>query len=192
MTALVLLAASVLLALEALVVWGGVTRLKGEPDVVVVLGAKLWGEQPSPALRNRLDAALDYLRALQAQGCMPTVVVTGGQGEDEVLSEAQCMGDYLVRGGIAPERIIREDKSTNTAENLKNTKAVLLQRGITGKNVTFVSNYFHLTRVRMLAARLTPEWQVSTLGSSVPDLSSGLYSYCRETVALVKSFLFDR
>ena len=75
MTALVLLAASVLLALEALVVWGGVTRLKGEPDVVVVLGAKLWGEQPSPALRNRLDAALDYLRALQAQGIYPPVNV---------------------------------------------------------------------------------------------------------------------
>lgn len=192
MIALLLVCAAALLLLEAVVVWGGRSRLKGQPDVVVVLGAKLWGSKPSPALKSRLDAAADYLAELEAQGCTPVVVVTGGQGEDEVISEAQCMGDYLVQRGVAESRVLREDRSTNTAENLKNTKAVLEQRGIQAETVTFVTNYFHLTRVRMLCARLTPQWRCSTLGSPVPDLKSGLYSYCREAVALVKSFLLDK
>ena len=190
--AVLLLCAAAFCILEALVLLGGRSRMQEHPDAVVVLGAKLWGREPSPALKSRLDTAADYLLALQAEGCTPVVVVTGGQGGDEVISEAECMGDYLVRRGIPEERICREDKSTNTAENLKNTHALLESRGISVKQVTFVTNYFHLTRVRMLSGRLTPDWECATLGCPVPDMKSGLYSCCREALALVKSFLLDK
>ena len=190
--AFVLLCLALFCVLEAIVLLGGRSRMQERPDAVVVLGAKLWGREPSPALKSRLDTAADYLLALEQQGCTPMVVVTGGQGSDEVISEAQCMGDYLVRRGIPDERIVREDKSTNTAENLKNTRAALENRGIPVKRVTFVTNYFHLTRVRMLSGRLTPEWDCATLGCPVPDLGANTYSYCREALALVKSLLFDK
>ena len=178
--------------LEGAVIAGCNSDIKDQPDAVIVLGANLWGTAPSPALRNRLDAALDYLDELAQEGCYPVVVVTGGQGDDEVMTEAACMALYLQDHGLDEDRILREDTSTNTAENLKNGKAVLERAGIEVQSVTIVSNDFHLTRVRLLSGRLLPQWNCSTLAAPMPDAKSALYSYLREAAALIKSFLLDR
>ena len=99
------------------------------------------------------------------------------------------MADYLIEQGLDAGRILLEDQSTSTASNLKNTIALLEREGLNNPHVTIVSNGFHLTRVRMLAARYGMD--CSTLSAPMPDWPSRLYSTLREAPALVKSFLMD-
>ncbi|MGM9537623.1 MAG: YdcF family protein [Candidatus Onthomonas sp.] len=186
---LIALALIAFLVLEAVVIAGGRSELKKDPDVVLILGCKIWGEEPSPALQRRLDTALDYLAELEERDCTPLIVVSGGKGDDEPVSEAQSMADYLTGQGVDAGRILLEDQSTSTATNLKNTMALLEREGLEQPHVTIVSNSFHLTRVRMLADRYGMD--CSTLSAPMPDWSSRIYSTVREAPALVKSFLMD-
>lgn len=121
---------------------------KGEKNLeyIIVLGAQVRSTGPSRALQMRLDCAYDYLIANQ----QTIVVVSGGQGSDEPMSEAQCMQEYLVNRGIAAERIILEDKSTNTHQNLVYSKKLLPE----GTNkVGVVTNNFHVFRGVKIAKR---------------------------------------
>lgn len=118
-----------------------------EPDAIIVLGCKVRGDHPSRMLRQRLDAAYAYLETHPDV----IVVVSGGQGSDEIMTEAESMYAYLVDKGIDPDRILREDQSTNTKENLAFSKALLEQNGMKSANVTIVSHEFHLLRAGMIA-----------------------------------------
>lgn len=177
------------LLLEGAVLLGSHDEIKDTPDVVLVLGCKIWGEEPSPALQSRLDRALDYLKELEEQGEEPLIVVSGGKGADEPISEAQAMASYLIRQGVSEERILLEDQSTSTDTNIKYSLALLEERGVKWSHMTIVSNGFHLTRVRMLAGRSGVD--CSTLDAPMPTFSSWLGSTLREGPALVKSFLLD-
>lgn len=90
--------------------------MKGQPgaDYVIVLGAQMKADGPSKALQYRLDEAIRYLN----ENPSSKVIVSGGQGSDEHISEAQGMYEYLVEKGIEKDRIIKEDKSVNTTQNL--------------------------------------------------------------------------
>ena len=180
-------------ALEAVVVLGGRTELaqgEGEPEVMVIFGCQVKEDGPSELLRDRLDTALAYLEDHPDM----TVVVSGGQGPDEPVSEAQAMYDYLTAHGAEGERIVLEDQSSNTWENIRYTLA-LFQSGAVegGGKVLAVSNGFHLARIRMLWAR---EWEgpytLSTLAAPSSHLPSRLSMYLREPLALAKSWLLDR
>ena len=191
--ALLALALIAFAALEAVVFTGARTEIaqgEGAPEVMVIFGCQVkpWG--PSELLQDRLDAALTYLDDHPDM----TVVVSGGQGPDEPMSEAQCMYDYLVEHGVDGERIVLEDNSGNTWENIQYTQA-LFQDGTvesTGK-ILAVSNGFHLARIRLLWNR---EWEgnytLSTLAAPSSHLPSRLSMYLREPFALVKSWLLDR
>lgn len=174
--------------LEAVIAVGARTEMRGEPDVVVVLGAQVkpWG--PSVLLADRLDAAADYLKEHPELN----VVVTGGQGPDEPSTEAAAMRDYLMEKGIAQERIWLEDEAHNTTQNLAYTKALLEKRGLDVEetHLLVVSNGFHLTRVRMLAGRHGLD--ISTLAAPASHAPSRIQSYIREAPALIKSWLLDR
>ena len=119
---------------------------KGQPglDCLVVLGAQMRENGPSKALRLRLDTAYDYL----LENPDTIVIVSGGRGSNEPVSEAQGMYDYLVGRGIAPERIRMEDRSRNTVENLRFSKAFMEE----GASVGIVTNNFHVYRAERLAA----------------------------------------
>lgn len=121
-------------------------RDKGRPDLdyIIVLGAQMKQGGPSVVLKFRLDAAYDYLTANEDTLC----VVSGGQGANEPCSEAEGMYTYLVERGIAPERILMEDKSTDTSENIAFSAALI---GGTDKDVGIVTNNFHVFRGVMLA-----------------------------------------
>ena len=122
-----------------------------------------------------------------------TVVVCGGQGPDEPVTEAQAMYDYLTARGVAGENILLEDRSHNTWENIRYSQEVLRQAGLDTDQVLVVSNGFHLTRVRMLWARAWEgEYTLSTLAAPSSHIPSRLKMYIREPIALVKSFVFDR
>ena len=121
-------------------------RDQGRPDLdyIIVLGAQMKPAGPSAVLKFRLDTACEYLTANENTLC----VVSGGQGANEPCTEAQGMYDYLVEKGIAPERILMEDKSTDTSENIAYSAALI---GGTDYEVGIVTNNFHVFRGVMLA-----------------------------------------
>lgn len=123
-----------------------------EENAVVVLGCKVRNGVPSLMLRRRLDAAYDYL----AEHPDVPVIVCGGQGEDEAMSEAQCMFDYLTDKGIDAERIYREDESTSTIENLRNAQEILNENGWDSR-ITIVTDGYHQLRASMIAGKLDLE-----------------------------------
>lgn len=172
--------------LEGFVIAGSGTDIREEPDVVVILGAHVRPEGPSPNLRDRLETALPYLLEHPE---LP-VVVTGGQGSNEHMSEAQCMHDYLIAHGVAEERIWMEDQARNTVQNLRNTAERLRQEGMEDCHLLVVSSSFHLCRVRMLARRQGLD--ISTLSARPSHMGYALGNYIRETVGLAKSYFLDR
>lgn len=91
-------------------------------DYIIIHGAGLDGTRPTPLLAGRIDKALELWNKQQQQG---KFVASGGQGADEVVSEAQAMRDYLLEKGVPADAILMEDKSTTTWENLKNSIAVI-------------------------------------------------------------------
>ena len=175
--------------LFCLVMHGAYDHIISQPQVMLVLGCQVkpWG--PSILLQDRLDTALGYLE----EHPEISVVVSGGQGPDEPMTEAQAMADYLTGQGIDQARIFLEDQSHNTVQNFQYSKQLLEAEGynLEETEVLVVSNGFHLTRARMLAERVGFE-EVSTLAAPSSHLPSRLKMYVREPLALVKSFLLDR
>ena len=193
LAALLVLGALCFGALEGVVLAGGRTSVaSGEnaPEVMVIFGCKVEAWGPSILLQDRLDTALSYLEDHPEL----TVVVSGGQGPDEPMSEAQCMYDYLTAHGVDGEQIVLEDRSSNTWENVRYTRELFRSGEVEdSETVLLVSNGFHLARIRMLWDRAWDGTQtVSTLVAPCSHLPSRLKMYIREPLALAKSFLFDR
>lgn len=115
---------------------------------MIVLGAGINGSVPSLSLRNRLDAAYEYLTAHPETIC----IVSGGQGPGEDLSEALCMYKDLTSKGIAPERIWMEDKSTSTRENIAFSLALMEEKtGHRPAKAGILSSEYHLYRAGLVA-----------------------------------------
>ena len=191
--AAVLLAAAAFAVLEGIVLSGGRTQVAEgaeAPEVMVVFGCKVDPDGPSILLRDRLDTALAYLEDHPDM----TVVVSGGKGDDEHVSEAQATYDYLVERGVDGERIVREDQSRNTWQNVNNTLALFRSGAAADPDrVLLVSSDFHLTRIQMLWNRASGGGDaLSTLAAPVSHFPSRVQMFFREPFALVKSFLFDR
>ncbi len=120
-----------------------------QENVVVVLGCKVRNGVPSLMLQRRLEAAYDYL----VQHPDVPVIVCGGQGPDESISEAQCMYEYLTAKGIEEGRILLDDRSVSTYENLQNAKEYLVSHQL-GSTITIVTDGFHQYRASMIADSL--------------------------------------
>lgn len=121
-----------------------------EPYNVIVLGCKVKGTKPSLMLKRRLDTAYQYL----LENDEAVVIVSGGKGDDEQISEAECMKDYLTNRGISKDRIIMEDKSTSTYENFKYSKMLLQEQGLPTDTITVVTDGYHQLRASMIAKKL--------------------------------------
>ena len=174
--------------LLGIVLAGSHDQVSGQPSVMIVLGCQVRPDGPSILLQDRIDEAAAYL----LDHPEVTVVASGGQGPDEPMSEARAIRDALVEQGVEEERILLEEASHNTVQNLRYSRVLLEEEHFdTSGGVIVVSNGFHLARVRMLAARCGFE-QVSTLAAPESHLPSRLSMYIREPLALVKSFLLDR
>lgn len=124
---------------EAFVVSGSFKKAPADLPCIIVLGAKVNVTTPSGALDQRIHAAAAYLEENPDTLC----IASGGQGEDEGISEAQCIYDNLVALGIEPERILLEDKSTSTVENIQNSLP-LLPDGT--RDIGIVTSDFHVFR----------------------------------------------
>ena len=150
----------------------------GQDCTVVVLGCQVFPDgHPSLMLRGRINAAYDYLTAHPDALC----VASGGQNGSEPISEAQCIRDTLVSMGIAPERILLEDQSASTEENLAFSAALLREKGLS-TDVAIASDNFHQLRAAIWAQRsgLTPYSD----GCASPWFLTAGY-WARETAALL-------
>ncbi len=136
---------------EALVIHASLGDLDKECRYMVVLGCMVRPDGPSVSLQNRIDAAYNYLTA------HPEViaVVSGGQGEDEPMSEAQCMYEHLVAMGIDPHRIWVEDQATSTWGNLQYSLTLIEEKtGTRPDTIGLLSSEYHLFRASLQAKAL--------------------------------------
>lgn len=151
------------------------------PCTVVVLGCKVKGTTPSLMLQRRLEAAGTYLQENPEILC----IVSGGKGVGEDISEAQAMKTYLLATGISAERILLEDCSTDTQENLQFSKAILNEKGLPNR-ITIITDGFHQYRAHRMAEEMELEsWSVSgkTRHILIPTY------WVREWMALLEQFL---
>ena len=124
------------------------TDADDERPYLIVLGAAVYGDQPSLTLVRRMEGALDYLERYPES----RVIVSGGMGPGESVTEAQAMHDWLAAHGVSEERILLEDKATSTQENLANSFAIIREGGEEPDgNVAIVSSAYHLFRAKSMA-----------------------------------------
>ena len=137
------LALAFFLTVEGVILCGGMMEAEQGLDYIVVLGARVNGREPSGSLRNRIQVGVEYLR----DNPQTIAVLSGGQGSDEEISEARCMYENMLAAGIDPARLILEEQSTDTAANLRNSRALIPE----GASVGLVTNNFHIFRALALA-----------------------------------------
>ncbi|SNU99629.1 Integral membrane protein [Staphylococcus piscifermentans] len=171
---------SALFALVHYLSWSSAYSMIDYPkptDLIIVLGAGLYREKVTQMLAWRLDRAV----ALYLAQDHPTyIVVSGGKGEGNQVSEAEAMKSYLIEQHVLPSHIIMEADSHSTYENLYNTKQILADRfSIHPRNITIISSQFHVLRALRFAQIL--KLKASGLGSRTP--------YAFFDTALIRDYL---
>lgn len=150
-----------------------------DSDYLVVLGAGVNGTAPSRSLRERLDAACDYLISHPDA----TAVVSGSQGNGEDISEAECMYRYLTEKGIDPSRIWKEELADNTLQNLRYSLDIIeAKTGLRPNKIAIVSSEYHLHRAGMFAGWLEVEAELIPAKTGIVPLRWNYY--IREIFAL--------
>lgn len=159
-------------------------------DYIIVLGAGLSNRiTPSIILEDRLDAAIKYIE----KNDTTYIVLSGGQGDDEDLPESNAMSKYLQDRGVNKDRIITEDKSRDTNQNLKFSKKKIEEhshKSIDEINVNIITTDFHAFRSSILAKKNGyknfENYSSPTLWYMIP------VTYTREAFAVIKSVIFDK
>lgn len=126
--------------------------VKGNLDYIIVLGSGLIGDRVPPLLKSRLDKSIEIYIKQKEKGNETKIIVSGGQGEDELISEASAMKRYLISQNINDSDILLEDKSTNTYENMKYSK-VIMEKTNKYKSI-FVTNNYHVFRASIFARKV--------------------------------------
>lgn len=127
-------------------------RVNGDATVVV-LGCRVYGETASLSMVERLNAAKKYLMENEAAMC----ILSGGQGDGENISEAECMYRYLVNEGIDSKRLYKEEKSESTRENLYYSQQLIEEKGF-NPTIAIVTSEYHEYRAGKIAESLGMEY----------------------------------
>lgn len=179
----VILGLLVFVFFEGLIISGFGREGKENLDYVIVLGAQVYKSGPSRVLKMRLDTAYEY--AVKNPDTL--LIVSGGQGGNEPFSEAKGMYDYLVKRGLEENRIIMEDQSTNTYENLMFSREILDSLGAKKAQVGIISNNFHVYRAVQLAKHNGYDVIYGISAPSYPYLQAN--NMLREFFGVLKDFL---
>ena len=126
-----------------------------DQDYIIILGCGLMKDgTPTPLLRGRCDRAIRFAREqVEKTGKAPVFITSGGQGLDEVISESQSMTDYLVSQGIPASQIRQEDRSTDTFENMRNSREIIMAENKDAR-VLYSTTNFHVFRSGIKARRV--------------------------------------
>ncbi|MDO5423569.1 MAG: ElyC/SanA/YdcF family protein [Eubacteriales bacterium] len=170
----------VFLFVEALIGKSMLEKPESGLDKIVVLGAQVRGKTPSRALTKRLEKALSYLE----ENPQTAAVLSGGQGEGEEITEAQAMYEWLTARGISEDRLLLEERSTSTEENLRFSAELLDPQT---DRVGILTNNFHVFRAVSLAKK---QGYAHAYGIAAPsDPRYQVHYLVREFFALVKEKL---
>lgn len=156
------------------------TEQKG--NTVIILGCQVTGKTPSLMLYDRMTAALKYIN----DNPESSVIASGGKGPGEQVSEAEAIKTFLVNKGVDENRIILEDKSKNTDENIAFSAKLIKEKGL-NKNVTIVTDGFHQFRAAQFSKR--NELKSYALSAKTRWYFTASY-YSRELLAVVKMLAF--
>jgi uncharacterized SAM-binding protein YcdF (DUF218 family) len=171
----------IFLIIEGTIIYYSARKAEPGADYLIVLGAQVRGTVITKSLKKRLDTALDYLQ----DNPKTIVIVSGGKGIGEDISEAEAMKNYLTAKGIEASRIIEENQSTNTNENILYSRKLMK-----GENpsVTIVTNGFHVFRALSIARK---QGLTEIQGLAAPsDRILVINYYVREVVGVLKDFVF--
>lgn len=155
-------------------------------DALIVLGAGIHGRQVSRPLAYRLNAAVTYHR----KNPDAIIVVSGGQGPQELITEAEAMENYLLAKGVDPNKILREEQATSTYENFLFSKKLLDERLGNQYKVAYTTNNFHIYRAGRLAKSAGVTSPARMRADS--DWVSLLPDYLRECCAVAVMWLTNR
>lgn len=177
------------IVIEGLIIYHATKTSEEKADVLIILGARLYGRTPSPSLQFRLDEGYAYLRDHPDT----IAVVSGGMGRGEEITEASAMRDYLLEKGIASERILTEERSFNTYENIDFSISVLEEylEGDSPSDLKFgiVSNDYHVFRGTLIAK----EKGLDAFGIPAKTPPTTLVKgYLREYLSVLKYLIIDR
>jgi uncharacterized SAM-binding protein YcdF (DUF218 family) len=135
-------------------------RSSRKVDFVIVLGSSVIGNRVPPLLASRLDRGKLLWERASRKGRSPRLITSGGQGPGEDVPESHAMADYLIAHGVPADRIIREDRSTNTWENLLFSRELMVER-VPNYRCLIVTNNFHAFRAALIARKARVNGQVA-------------------------------
>lgn len=156
--------------------------VKKEPQTIIILGAGLFGDKVPPLLAQRLDKGIAIYEKFNRK---PVIIVSGGQGDDEWISEAEAMAGYLMEKGVPADSIFLENKSRTTLENLIFSKELMLAQGLEQDRVVLVTNSFHALRAGIYMK------QVGLKGRSIGSRTAFYFlpsAWIRETAGLIRIY----
>ena len=156
--------------------------VKKEPQTIIILGSGLFGDKVPPLLAQRLDKGLAIYEKFNRK---PVIIVSGGQGDDELISEAEAMARYLMEKGVPADSILLENKSRTTFENLTFSKQLMLAQGLEQDRVVLVTNSFHALRAGIYMK------QVGLKGRSIGSRTAFYFlpsAWIRETAGLIRIY----
>jgi uncharacterized SAM-binding protein YcdF (DUF218 family) len=158
-----------------------ITKVPNHADYIIVLGARVKGEVPSLSLQYRIDAAANYMMNNKET----IAIASGGQGPGEDITEGEAIKRGLLEHGIKGNRILIEDKSTDTVENIRFSKKLIpnhLQKGL------LVTNDYHLYRAMSIAK--DQNLSIQGIPAKTPTIAIPK-SYAREYLAITKYYLVN-
>ncbi len=150
------------------------------PDVLLILGCRVRGDEPEETLKMRIEAAAEYLKNNKD---VIAIACGGIVHDDQTKSEAQAISEGLVKRGVEIERIILEDKSTTTQENFRNAMEIIDKMEYKKLKVAMLSSEFHLLRAGLLAKKCGLE--VTTVPAPSPKKAK-IKNYARELICFAE------
>lgn len=183
----IIIVATSFLIIESQIIYYGSDKSFRKSDYLIILGAGLRGETMSLTLTQRMSKALEYLEEYPDT----KIIVSGGKGVGERITEAEAMKRFLIQNGVDEKYIIKEEKSTNTAENFQYSRDIIRKYDTREAiKITVVTTNFHMFRAKQLSAQVGLK-DIYTVPSDLHFILIPNY-YAREYLAVIKSFIFDR
>lgn len=170
---------AIFIIVETLIIAESLKSPKENADYVIVLGAQVRGRVPSKTLDMRIRAAAQYLN----ENPNSMAICSGGQGEGEFITEALAIKEGLMALGIPSQRILLEEASTNTVQNLTYSKELIDKEEAL---VVIITSDFHIFRAKQLASHLG--YENLSMGPANEFLVTTVSYYVREFFALCKDY----
>ena len=165
--------------------YGSRTTAIFNEDVIIVLGAGIRDGEVGGTLARRLDAAVSYHK----QNPNALIIVSGGVGHREVISEAEAMRRYLIYHGVDPSVILLEDRAYSTYSNMRYSRIIIDEHFDDVPNVVVITSGFHMYRSVRFARQVGLD---ITIYSARTPVMSTPFAYVREVASVIKMWVIGR